>query len=229
MNKQIIRFLIYKQLAKTGSAPNVEELSAKSKLPITRVTSLIQQLADEHYLVLEPGTSQILMAHPFSNNETKFKVYNLQDNGSYFANCAWDAVAFHAMLNAPIRIESFCLFCKLKLLLIVDSETLFSRGKDNPIVYLGKKFSEWWDDILETCMKQINFFCSESHLNQWKARHPETAKGYSLSEEQLFGLCNFFYREKMNQDYKRPEPGKLLMFFRKLNLAGEFWELNNQK
>src|SRR5207253_9634972 len=29
----------------------------------------------------------------------------------YFANCAWDAVAFHAMLNEEIRIGSQCHHC----------------------------------------------------------------------------------------------------------------------
>ena len=51
------------------------------------------------------------MAHPFSGIVTPFPV-TMANGKRYFANCAWDAIAFHVMLSIPIYRTKMALDCR---------------------------------------------------------------------------------------------------------------------
>ena len=51
----------------------------------------LHALADEHRLVLTPGTDSVWMAHPFSAVPTDF-VVNVGER-RWFANCVWDGLS----------------------------------------------------------------------------------------------------------------------------------------
>ena len=59
-------------------------------------TSLVS-LEAQHRLALLPDTHRVWMAHPFSGIDTGYRAHI---NGrSWFANCAWDALAIVALLG----------------------------------------------------------------------------------------------------------------------------------
>jgi hypothetical protein len=87
----------------------VAEVSALAGIPADAVESGWRRLHDEHALVLDPATDEILMANPFAARPTPFRV----DAGGrrWFANCAWDAFGIGAALGVDSRIETACPDC----------------------------------------------------------------------------------------------------------------------
>ncbi len=57
----------------------------------------LRSLADEHRLVLLPGTDSVWMAHPFSAVATDF-VVRIGDR-TWYANCVWDGLSILALLG----------------------------------------------------------------------------------------------------------------------------------
>lgn len=104
-----VRLSIFERFLKEVQAPVVEELMTKFSLPREAVTAVLDELVAARHIALVPGSARILMVFPFSAIPTTYRV--LSRGQEYFANCAWDAVAFHAMLGAAVRVESFCHHC----------------------------------------------------------------------------------------------------------------------
>ncbi|TMI70217.1 MAG: hypothetical protein E6H05_13980 [Bacillati bacterium ANGP1] len=79
---------------------------------------------------------------PFSAVATPF-VVTRRNRRWYFANCAWDAVAFHAMLNEEVRIGTQCHHCAEPIAITLANgramSTLGSR-----FVHLSLPASQWW-------------------------------------------------------------------------------------
>ena len=69
----------------------------------------LRELDSARHIALVRDTGRILMAFPFSAIATPFRVAS--PTGRWFANCAWDAVAFHTMLRTDIDIDSYCHHC----------------------------------------------------------------------------------------------------------------------
>jgi len=101
-----IRASVYRYFVDTTHAPNVDETAEAFALTHEGAASAYEILHARHAFFLSPGTHDILMANPFSNIETPFRV---QANGkTYFANCAWDSLGIPAALHADADVEATC-------------------------------------------------------------------------------------------------------------------------
>src|SRR5262245_14692402 len=100
-----IRKFVYDRFRETARAPVVEVIMQRFALSRRQVVDLLRGLEAARQLALVPGTERILMAHPFSAITTPFRV-EARGGRTFFANCAWDAIAFHVLLDEPIRIDS---------------------------------------------------------------------------------------------------------------------------
>ena len=103
-----------------------------------------RRLADSHVIVLRPETLEVWMANPFSAVETPYRVETSQ--GSYYGNCAWDALGVVAMLGTDGVVATSCADCGERLeLRVVDGE-LEAEG----VAHFLVPASHWWDDIGHT-------------------------------------------------------------------------------
>lgn len=98
MSDQLIRATIYRAFIGSGRAPTAEDLSREAGISRTDVESALRRLADEHEIVLRPGTNDLWMAHPFSAVPTDYTVEAV-DGRSFRANCAWDALAIPGLVG----------------------------------------------------------------------------------------------------------------------------------
>ena len=94
-----IRAFVYRHFADTTRAPSVDETAATFALTHEQAASAYEALHARHAFFLRPSSHEILMANPFSNTETTFRVH--ANGQTYFANCAWDSLGIPA---APIII-----------------------------------------------------------------------------------------------------------------------------
>ena len=120
-------------------------MAQAAEVASVEVEAVWRDLHREHELVLDPITSEIRMAIPFSAVPTAYRV---QAAGRWwYGNCAWDAIGICAALHADGRIETSCPDCGESITVEVheqrvDDESLFFHS----LVPAAR----WWDDIVFT-------------------------------------------------------------------------------
>lgn len=219
-----VRKFIYDRFRETSRPPVVEEIMRQFKLSRQQVADLSKILESNRQLVLVPGTERIIMAHPFSAIATPFRV-RLKGAQEFFANCSWDSIAFHAMLEEDVKIESHCHHCGEKIEIELANEAVESAQPKGAIVYLGLPAARWWENIIHACSNTMLFFSSEEHLHEWLTTNKIRDPGQTLTVDQTIKLSVPIYKGKMDIDYERPSASELSRHFRDLGLEGAFWEI----
>ena len=95
-----VRVSVYASFRDKSHPPSITELSDTLGASPEEVSSAIRNLAEEHCLVLVPGTEAIWMAHPFSGIETDF-VVSIGER-RWFANCVWDGLSILALFGGEV-------------------------------------------------------------------------------------------------------------------------------
>lgn len=101
-----IRAFVYRHFADITRAPSLDQTARAFALTHEEAASAYQSLHARHAFFLNPDTHDILMANPFSNVETAFRVH--ADGKTYFANCAWDSLGIPAALRCDADVEAAC-------------------------------------------------------------------------------------------------------------------------
>ncbi len=219
---QDVRKFVFDHFREYGVPPILEQLMERYRLSRAEAFEVLQALEADHHLKLVPGTQRILMAFPFSAIATPFRVH--ADRKAYYANCAWDSVAFHAMLDAPTRIESRCHHCASAVTVDLAGGRVTRAAPSEPLVYLALPAAKWWEDIVNTCSNHMVFFLSREHLATWESANLD-ARGEALTVEQTHRLGFPVYRDKLKLEYARPSREALVAHFASLGLTGDFWRL----
>jgi Alkylmercury lyase len=135
-----LRNRTYAAFVELGRAPTAQELGEEKA-----VRDGWRQLHEAHALVLDPATSEIRMANPFSAVPTAYRV---QARGRWwYANCAWDAFGVLAALGADGRFESSCPDCGEPYTVAVGDRTI---DRPDLLFHCLVPASRWWDDIVFT-------------------------------------------------------------------------------
>jgi hypothetical protein len=140
-----IRAFVYRYFADTTRAPSVDETAADFALTHEEAASAYQALNDRHAFLLKPGTDEILMANPFSNIETPFRVH--AGGKTYFANCAWDSLGIPAALQSDADVEAACSQSGQPVSLQVRNGGVSESGV---LVHFLVPFRHWYDDLVHT-------------------------------------------------------------------------------
>jgi len=138
-----VRADVYEWVTSTGRVPLVADLSRELGVSADVVRTLLQQLAQAHMLVLQPGSAEILMAMPFSAVPTTFEVETARYRT--FGNCVWDAFGIGSMLGQAVRIRTSCPCCGVSL--VIDTDRL---PDDGSIAHFALPAARWWDDVAFT-------------------------------------------------------------------------------
>jgi hypothetical protein len=67
-------------------------------------------------------------------------------------------------------------------------------------------------------------FRSEEHVDRWTGQRG-VPKGVAFGTDQLWGLAEAWYRERMSPHDRRRTPGEAEALFASLGLTGDFWKL----
>ena len=128
-----------------GRAPRADEVASVIESTKADVESGWRRLHDAHALVLNPATTEIRMANPFSAVPTAYRVH--ARGRWWYANCAWDAFGICAALHADGMIEASCADCGEPLRVEVRD----GRADDESLVFhCLVPAAQWWDDIVFT-------------------------------------------------------------------------------
>jgi Alkylmercury lyase len=217
-----VRLKIFEHFLNDARAPVVEELMTELSLPRENVTAILDELVASRHIALVPGSARILMAFPFSAIATPFRVTTRGRN--YFANCAWDAVAFHAMLGDEVRVESFCHHCATPITIELGDGRATQVEPAETLVYLALRPTQWWENIVTTCSNTMVFFASAEHRDASDLCAPPD-QAASLTPDEVHALSGPIYSRKLDLDYARPTRDELLDHFATLGLTGDYWRI----
>jgi hypothetical protein len=163
------------------------------------------------------------MAWPFSAIPTPFTVH--ARGNDYYANCSWDAIAFHSMLGEePIRIDSFCHHCARRIGVELAGGRAITVEPRSTIVYLALRPTQWWEDIITTCSNTMVFFWSAEHRDTSGLNAPAD-QAASLTPQQTHDLGVPLYKDRLNVDYVRPNRDELNAHFNSLGLTEPYWRI----
>ena len=137
-----VRTHAIRHLADTGRSPTTAAMATALGLDQQAVEASLVRLADAHALALRSGTTDLWMVHPFSAVPTGYRVVSATT--SWWANCAWDAVAIPTMLGVDARIEAGCPDCGRAFDLAVENGEL--QGDDG-VVHFVVPPSRFWEDV----------------------------------------------------------------------------------
>lgn len=142
-----IRLAVFEHTIASGQVPTAGEVAADVDLPQAMVEEAFWQLGEAHIFVPDPrDPSRLRMANPFSAVPTPFKVS--ARGGSYYGNCAWDALGIISLLGGEGSVETKCPDeCNEPLALTVAGGTLIDAAG---IVHFGVPARHWWEDIAFT-------------------------------------------------------------------------------
>jgi hypothetical protein len=218
-----VRKFVYDFFLRQATAPILEEIALGLGVGRQAALRSLGRLDASRHLKLLPGTTRVLMAFPFSAIPTPYRV--TRANGQrYFANCAWDAVAFHPMLDEPVWVHSFCRHCARPIRFLAEEGQAHAPEGPLPVLWFGVPAAAWWRDIVRTCSETMVFFASSDHLRAWRAAGDPG--GAELTVDQILAISGPIYRRRMRLDYERPAPELLQAEFERAGLTGPFWRLS---
>lgn len=219
---QQIRLRIFEHFLEHGAPPVVESLMVELGVARDVVADALRELSAARHIALVPGITRILMAFPFSAIATPFRV---ETRGrSYFANCSWDAIAFHAMLGDEVRVRSACHHCGAPVTVHLADDAAQFVDPPGTLVQLALPPSRWWDDIVTTCGNTMVFFASQEHRDASDLCGPAD-QAVSLTPDEVHALSGPIYARKLALDYARPSREELLAHFAAIGLTGPYWQL----
>jgi hypothetical protein len=140
-----LRNRTYSLFVELGRAPTKDEVAEATSSSTADIEAGWRRLHDAHALVLNPATTELRMANPFSAVATAYRV---QAGGRrWYANCAWDAFGVCAALHVDGEIETACPDCGDA----ISVEVRRQRPDDESLLFhCLVPAAHWWDDIVFT-------------------------------------------------------------------------------
>ena len=138
-----VRATVIQALRDTGMAPSAAAIGDLLRMDGSRVSAALHSLADEHRLVLVPGTDQVMMVHPFSGVASDFLV--TIGERMWFANCVWDGLSILALLGDG-TLQTHSPTTGERITLTVRDGVV----EGDAIVHFLVPARHFWDDIVFT-------------------------------------------------------------------------------
>lgn len=139
-----VRLAVMNGFVREGKPPSPDELAGSLGVGQIEVEASLQRLADEHVLVLAPGTPYVWMANPFSAIPTPFRVESAERR--WWGNCIWDGLGILAAVGVDGRVSTACPDCGEPLEVEVEGGAVRGDG----VVHYAVPAAQWWDDIGST-------------------------------------------------------------------------------
>ena len=133
-----VRAQIYRLLSSGASQVDASVIASSRGWDEDEVASALGRLQEQRQVALVEGSTRIWMAHPFSGIETPYQA--VIGDQSWYANCAWDALAILALLGDG---EARASGAAGELVWKVENGNVSPRG----IVHLLVPARNFWDDI----------------------------------------------------------------------------------
>ena len=137
-----VRMHVYDRFREDARPPTHQETAVALAIATEEAADAYLRLAEQHVLVLAPGTLTVWMAAPLSAVPTPFWVETAR--GGYWANCIWDAFGLVAMTGGTGVISTACQDCGDGMRLEV---TEFALTPAEGVAHFAVPARDWWKNI----------------------------------------------------------------------------------
>jgi hypothetical protein len=221
LERKTVRKYVFDHFFEDTTAPTLEEVMQRFGLSRNQASSVFRELEADHHILLVPGTQRILMANPYSAVTTPFRV-RIGDK-RYFANCAWDTVALHVMLEEDAVVESFCHHCAEPIRITLKRGKVKLSKPSFPIIFLSMPVARWYENLVNTCSNNMVYFSSKDHMDQWLAANVPVT-GEALTVEKMAEVCKPLAKGRMDLDWQRPPKEELMAYWDSIGMKSVFWD-----
>jgi mercuric ion transport protein len=200
-----VRRYILAQYPLHGQAPTVQDISQALGLTPEDTKIILERLHAWDMLSLEPQSSTIRLAYPFSSVPTSHLVTFDQwpEAKPVHAQCAIDALGLAFMLHRDLSITSSCASCAKTIAITVRDQTIVAHSPFDTVVWAGT-IQE--GPVAASACPAINFFCSAAHVDEWLQRQPNAGGSViSLSEALYIGKA-IFQHLLVTPSHPNPDP-----------------------
>lgn len=180
---------VLRAFASSGRAPRRWEL-LEGELSSEAASACLERLAAKDVLVLDSRSGEILGAYPFSARPTRHRVsFGAQ---TVYAMCAIDALGMAAMLGRKVQVESSCPLCGGAIAMKSDAQAIARLEPASVVVWFPNESEARGNCCADWLCPEINFFCSDKHLNKWRLERAE-AGGHVLAALEALYLAKRFF------------------------------------
>jgi hypothetical protein len=217
ITRENVRVAVYRTLAHSGLAPDIESLAASVEASPDEVRAHLHELADARHLVIDDDDN-IVLAHPFSAIPMGFSVMGRET--LWWGGCAWDSFALpHLLPDEPeVLVATTCPACSRPHAWTVSR---LHPPDGAQVAHFLVPVAEIWDDVIRTCKHQ-RIFCDESCVDDWLSSSGNR-RGAVLDLATLWRLSERWYQGRLDHGYQRRDPTTAAAYFREVGLTGPFW------
>jgi hypothetical protein len=203
-----------------GHAPKTNELAATLGFELAEIKLALEGLAELHGLVLQPGSYEVWVVHPFSLSPTTVWV-STQQKG-WWAPCLWCALGVAALVCTDVEIHTR-LAGEADPLTISVANGHITAGKDL-IVHFPIRPRDAWTNVIHFCAT-VQPFRNGPQVNEWCSRHAIT-QGAVVPITQVNELARRWYGSHLDVEWKKWSTAEAKQIFTAAGLLGDFWSLD---
>ncbi len=205
---------ILRSFVERGYPPTTRELSDELGAD---ASPGLRALADDHGVVLLPGSTEIWIAHPFSATPTAVWV-TLGDRG-WWAPCVWCALGVVALVGDEAKV-------RVRIGGEQDEVVFTVRGEQvtpSAFVHFPLPPREAWRNVVAWCSMVLPFRAA-SDAAAWSARH-RLPSGAVVEIDRVLALARAWYGGHLAPDWRKHTVDEATKIFSAVGLVGPHWEL----
>jgi hypothetical protein len=212
---------LLKSLVDRGVIPSHDELQSTLACSAEELDRAFDDLADQHGVVLHPGTRRVWAIHPFSLAPTPFLVQS--GHRKWWGNCAWCSLGIAVLAGGSCEITS-TLGAEGEQVRLTVADGRVSRP--DLVVHFPIPMIRAWDNVVYTCSTML-LFKDAAQVADWSARH-QIPQGDIQPIANVLELARRWYGGHLRPDWTKKSVAEARAIFIELGLVHPVWRLQAQ-
>jgi hypothetical protein len=201
-----------------GYAPTVDEIAAALSAPQGEVEQSLQRLHAGHGLVLQPGSHEIWLAHPFSSSPTA--IWVAAGERGWWAPCMWCAAGIIALAAPTATLYArYAAEHEAATIEVEDGQSSAS----NLSVHFAIPPRHAWSNVSHWCATVLPFRGAPD-VDAWSQRH-RLPRGAVVPWSQVLALGRSWYGKHLDEAWRKWTLREAQGIFEGAGLRGPFWQL----
>jgi hypothetical protein len=213
----LVHHAVVSGFTREGHAPSVDEIAASLGRPRDEVAAALRRLHDGHGLVLQPGSLEVWIAHPFSASPTA--VWVAAEDRGWWAPCMWCAMGVVALAAPRATIHARWAGEAGEARIEVDE----SGVHGDAVVHFAIPPRDAWSNVVHWCATVLPFRRAEE-VAPWCERH-RIPRGELVPLDRALALGRAWYGRHLERDWRKWSAREAQAIFDEVGLSGDFWRV----
>ena len=219
LTNSTLHYVLMKHVVEKGYAPRLDELAGILGRSEKEVAGQLDHLAEEHGVVLHPGTHDVWVIHPFSLGPTNFLVKS--GGRAWWAGCAWCSLGVvFALLKKDAVVKTTNGATGEEVEIRVENGRLLPT---NLHVHFPIPMKNAWNNVIYTDSLILTFE-NQQQIEEWCALH-KIPKGDVQPVEKVRRLAEVWYGNHLSPNWRKWTVQEAGAIFRRFDLSGPIWDL----